>query len=126
MNPQWHAIETGLPAGPISWATQAAGQVFTSHVPIRADGTFELGQADVQVALTFDNLLTALVCAGCSQRDVVQVIVYLTDMQDAPVVHDVWTRYFQPPHPNRAIIGVADLGVPDMRIEIVATAVQPA
>jgi enamine deaminase RidA (YjgF/YER057c/UK114 family) len=125
-SPEWRPLESGLPAvGPISWATEALGLVFTSHVPVHSDGTFELGEFDTQAALTLDNLSTALAAADCGTGDVLQVLVFLTDMADSKPLADLWLQHFRPPYPNRAIVGVCALGVPGMRIEIVATALSP-
>jgi 2-iminobutanoate/2-iminopropanoate deaminase len=58
-------VETGLPdVAPIAWAARAGGQLWTAQLPIRADGSFETGDAEGQARLTFDNLRRAVEAAG--------------------------------------------------------------
>jgi len=86
------AVDTGLPdVAPISWATRAGGLLFTAHVPIRADGSFETGTFEDQCRLTLENLQQPVERAGGQMRDVAQVI------------------------------GCSALTVPGMKVEIVAT-----
>ncbi len=119
-------VSTGLPeVAPIAWAARAGGQVWTAHVPIRDDGTFETGDIEAQARLTFDNLRRAVEAAGAGLADVVQVVIYLTDVAESAVVSEVWAELFEPPYPNRAIIGVSALTIPGVRIEITAVAVVP-
>jgi 2-iminobutanoate/2-iminopropanoate deaminase len=119
-------VRTGLPDGaPISWATSAAGQLWTAQVPIRDDKTIETGEIETQTRLTFDNLRRTLRAAGGDLADVVQVIIYLTDISEAAAVSKVWTTYFEWPYPNRAIVGAHALAVPGIRIEITAVAILP-
>ena len=124
-------VETGLPdqgAGvmdpyPISWATRAGSTIYTAHIPIREDSSLELGDIKAQSRQTFQNLRQAVEAAGGSLADVVQVIVYLTDMKEVDAMNEVWAEFFAPPYPNRAAIGIATLYHPQLKIEIVAIAV---
>jgi 2-iminobutanoate/2-iminopropanoate deaminase len=120
------AVNTGLPeAAPIAWAARAGGHVWTAHVPVRDDRTFETGDIDAQTRLTLDNLRRAMEAAGGGLCDVVQVVIYLTDVSEAAAVSRVWAEVFEAPYPNRAIIGVSALAIPGIRIELTATAVLP-
>jgi len=56
-----------------------------------------------------------------SFADVVRTTVYLADMNDLPVMNDVYASYFSEPYPARATVQVARLPR-DVRIEIEATA----
>ena len=47
-------------------------------------------------------------------NDVAQVIVYLTSADHVPVLNEVWGDYFVEPYPNRAIVIVSAIGVPDI------------
>jgi enamine deaminase RidA (YjgF/YER057c/UK114 family) len=119
-------VNTGLPeVAPIAWATTAAGHLWTAQVPIRDDKTFETGDITDQARLTFDNLRRTLEAAGGTLADVVQVIIHLTDVGEAAAISGVWTEFFQPPYPNRAVIGTPALAIPGIRIELTATAVLP-
>lgn len=118
------AIETGLaPLGsPMEWATLAGGVLYSAHVPILPDGTFETGAAEAQVTRTLDNLKQAVEAAGGTLADVAQVLVYLTAAEHAPALNQVWPRYFAQPYPNRATVVVSALLIPGIVIEIVAHA----
>ena len=117
-------IHTGLPdiGQPFSWATRGGGMLFTAHGPVRADGTIETGPAEQQIALTFDNLTQALQAAGSHSDNVLQVIIYLTDVNDVARLDDIYQRYFNAPYPNRSTVIVDKLVVPGMRIEITVSA----
>ena len=110
------AIETGLPhfGRPTEWATTGAGVLFTCAVPVRADGSFETGAPRAQIALFLANLKQVLDAAGGKMNDVAQVIVYLTSAEHVPVLNEVWGEYFVEPYPNRAIVIVTAIGVPDI------------
>jgi enamine deaminase RidA (YjgF/YER057c/UK114 family) len=124
----WEPIDAGLPdVAPISWGVRSEGPpgrslIFTAHVPIREDGSFETGAIEDQAALTFENLRRTVEAAGGNLRDVLQVVIYLTDVGQAPAVSQVWAQFFSPPYPNRAIIGVSALTVAGMAIEITTVA----
>lgn len=117
-------IHTGLPdiGQPFSWATRGGGMIFTAHGPVRADGTIETGPAEQQIALTFDNLTQALQAAGSHSDNVLQVIIYLTDVNDVARLDDIYQRYFNAPYPNRSTVIVDKLVVPGMKIEITVSA----
>ena len=120
------AIDTGLPAlqQPFSWAVKVpAGRalVFTNHGPVRADGTIDNGSIEAQARLTFANLQQAVAAAGGTLDNVVQVLIYLTDMADMAAVDAVYREFFASPYPSRSSAVVAALVAPGMRIEIVVT-----
>ena len=117
-------IHTGLPdiGQPFSWATRGGGMLFTAHGPVRADGTIETGPAEQQIALTFDNLTQALQAAGSHSDNVLQVIIYLTDVNDVARLDDIYQRYFNAPYPNRSTVIVDKLVVPGRKIEITVSA----
>ncbi|HHW3961110.1 TPA: RidA family protein [Raoultella planticola] len=117
-------IHTGLPdiGQPFSWATRGGGMLFTAHGPVRADGTIKTGPAEQQIALTFDNLTQALQAAGSHSDNVLQVIIYLTDVNDVARLDDIYRRYFNAPYPNRSTVIVDKLVVPGMKIEITVSA----
>jgi 2-iminobutanoate/2-iminopropanoate deaminase len=110
---------------PISDAVVKNGVVYAAAVPCRPDGSIETGDIEAQADFAFQNLRDILEAAGGSLKDVVQAIVYLTDVADAPKMTEVWKNYFSAPFPNRATIGITALTVPGMKIEVIATAVLP-
>ncbi|SOE99522.1 Enamine deaminase RidA, house cleaning of reactive enamine intermediates, YjgF/YER057c/UK114 family [Burkholderia sp. OK233] len=120
-------IDVGLPAlgQPFSWAVRAGGMVFTSHGPVRLDGSIDTGPIEEQARLTFANLERAMAAAGGSLDDVTQVLIQMIDITDMPVIDRVYREFFTAPYPNRSSVAVKALVVPGMRVEIVANAVLP-
>ncbi|MES2283269.1 MAG: RidA family protein [Pseudomonadota bacterium] len=116
-------IDIGLPPlkQPFSWAVKSAGMLFTAHGPVRKDGTIDTGSIEEQTRLTLTNLKMALEAAGGTLADVAQVLIYMTDVADMPVIDSIYREFFTAPYPNRSSAGVA-LVVPGMKIEIVAYA----
>lgn len=85
-------IDTGLPeiGQPFSWATQGGGMLFTAHGPVRADGSIETGAPEKQITLTFDNLAQTLKAANSHSDKVLQVIIYLTDVNDVKLLDEIY------------------------------------
>ena len=73
--------------------------------------TMELVDAsmETQIRQVFDNLSAVAKAAGGSLADVVKLNVFLTDLSFFPVVNEIMAKYFEPPYPARAAIGVASL-----------------
>ena len=98
----------------------AAGQTGVS-----ADGeVLAVGDLEGQTRLAFENLRTVLQDAGASFDDVVKVTLYLTDItkiRDAARVRDEFIDTARPP--ASTAIGVAELALPDLMIEVDAIAV---
>ena len=115
-------VETGIPAlnQPFSWAVKASGLLFTTHGPVKSDGTVDTGPVEQQVRLTLQNMQRAVRAAGAQMSDVAQVLIYLIDVNDMAVVDEVYQDFFQAPYPNRASVVVQALVVPGMSIETVA------
>ncbi|AHG22007.1 endoribonuclease L-PSP [Chania multitudinisentens RB-25] len=118
-------IDTGLPeiGQPFSWATKGGGMLFTAHGPVKADGTIETGNPEKQIVLTFDNLAKTLQAANSRSENVLQVIVYLTDIDDVKLLDKIYKNYFNYPYPNRSTVIVEKLVVPGMKIEITVSAI---
>jgi len=118
-------VETGIPefSQPFSWAVKARGNLlFTVHGPIKSDGSIDTSSMESQARLTFANLKQAVQAAGGNLNDVAQVIIYTTAIEESPIIDQVYRDFFSSPWPSRATLGVANLVVPGMKIEIVAYA----
>ncbi|MFB6674188.1 RidA family protein [Streptomyces sp. NPDC056390] len=115
-------VDTGLPTPdqPFSWAVTVAGILFTTHGPVRPDGSIDTGPVETQARLTLDNLRRTIEVAGAGLGSVAQILLFLTDRADIPLVDAVYQEYFDVPYPNRCCVVVAALAVPDMRIELMA------
>lgn len=67
------------------------------------------GGIDAQIIRVFENLKAVAEAAGGQLSDIVKVNVYLTDLAHFSRVNEVMTRYFAPPYPARAAVGVKEL-----------------
>jgi reactive intermediate/imine deaminase len=67
------------------------------------------GDISAQITQVFDNLQAVATAAGGDFSDIVKLNVFLTDLSHFPIVNEIMGRYFQPPYPARAAIGVAAL-----------------
>ena len=62
-----------------------------------------------QIDRVFRNLQAVARAAGGDLKDVVKLTVYLTDLGNFALVNETMARYFSPPYPARAAVGVASL-----------------
>ena len=110
---------------PISHYTDAVrfgDLLFVSGVaPLDANGRVPTPDDVVgQVELVFQNLKKVLDTAGAAFSDVLKVTVYLTDVADRTKLNPVRQRYFGDSRPASTLIGVNELAVPEMKVEIEA------
>ena len=99
-----------------------AGLLVSTQIPTRADGSLELGGIIEQSECTLQALKLALEKAGSSMERVLHMTIYLTDMADRAAFNEVYKRFFAKPWPVRAAVGVAELAVAGMRVEVTAMA----
>ncbi len=110
---------------PISHYTDAVrfgNLLFVSGVaPLDAAGKL-VGEGDVvaQAKQVFANLALVLQAAHADFGDVLKVTVYLTDVGDRSKVNPVRQQYFGQARPASTLIGVKELAVNGMKIEIEA------
>jgi enamine deaminase RidA (YjgF/YER057c/UK114 family) len=79
--------------------------------------------AEAQVRQAFRNIARVLAEAGASLDDVVEVASFHVDMGEIGAVVTAAREAFPRHQPAWTAVGVAALAVPDMRLEIKATAV---
>lgn len=86
-----------------------SGLLFVSGVlPYRDDGTIERDPlAAVQCVVR--QLANRLHDAGCGLQDVVDVLVFVTDVELRSTVNQVFSDVFTSPMPCRSVIGVKEL-----------------
>lgn len=107
----------------ISSDTTGLGNLlFTTHIPLRADGSIETGDIRTQSIATLESLKISLEKAGSSLADVMHLTIYLTDINERPAFNEVYCAYFRKPYPVRCAVGVAALADPDMKVEVTAIA----
>lgn len=109
---------------PISHYTDAVrfGDIlFVSGVaPLDSAGRVTSDDVLVQAQLVFANLEKILNAAGADFADVLKVTVFLTDVRDRAKINPVRQKYFGNARPASTLIGVKELAVPEMKIEIEA------
>ena len=117
-------IDTGLPssAAPVEWAVLSNGILFTTQIPIGADGIVVSGGIEAQARQTLVNLRTTLEAAGGTLADLTQVLVYVTDRSHLASFNAVYAEFVPPPYPNRAAFVTVGFGRPEMLVKIVAYA----
>ncbi|TFF41657.1 RidA family protein [Pseudomonas sp. RIT623] len=98
------------------------GILVSTQIPVRADGSLELGDITTQCECTLQALKVALERAGSSMDRVLHLTIYLTDMADRAAFNEVYQRFFSKPWPVRAAVGVAALAFEGMRVEVTAMA----
>jgi len=86
----------------------------TTHLDIR-----------VQTRAVIENLSRILAAAGATLADVVDVVTFLTDMNDFAGYNEAYGEYFGHDGPARTSVAVHQLPHPHMRIEIKAVAFKP-
>jgi enamine deaminase RidA (YjgF/YER057c/UK114 family) len=73
----------------------------------------------------FENMRAVLAAAGCGFEDVVKVTVFLTDIDDRPLINPVRQEVFGASRPASTLVEISRLVVEGARIEIEAVAVVP-
>lgn len=106
-----HTTNAPAAIGTYSQAIKHGGLVFLSgQIPLDP-ATMEVVEGDfrAQAQRVFENLAAVCEAAGGDLNDILKLNVFLTDMQDFPVVSEVMSEHFQEPYPARAAVGVAAL-----------------
>jgi enamine deaminase RidA (YjgF/YER057c/UK114 family) len=82
---------------------------------------------EAQVVQAFENVKTVLTAAGLTFDDVVEIMTYLTDLNDFQLVMEVKERYFTNPDrlPAWTALGVTALAMPGLFVEVKCTALLP-
>jgi len=86
------------------------------------EGTIS-GDIESETRTALENIKKVLDAAGFQPSDVVQVTVYLADIQDFDKMNGVYKTFFPDPKPTRTTVQVAHL-VRDAKIEITSVAVR--
>ena len=117
MNPQGLAA----PGGHYSHAVVANGLVFVSgQLPITPDGV-KLVEAPfgVQVEQVLKNVEAALLAAGSSVAQLVQVRVYVDSIDNWPAFNAIYAKWAGPARPARAVVPTGPLHF-GLRVEVEA------
>jgi enamine deaminase RidA (YjgF/YER057c/UK114 family) len=92
----------------------------------QADGSFESDDFVSQFGRALDNVLAVVQAAGAEASDVVEMTVYVTDLDayraSAKQLGQAWQERFGKHFPAMALVGVAGLVHPQAKVEIQAVA----
>ena len=109
---------------PISHYTDAVrfgNLLFISGIaPLDESGKVPSDDVVVQAKLVFANLKKVLRAADADFGDVLKVTVYLVDVADRSKINPVRQQFFGAARPASTLIGVKQLAVDGMKIEIEA------
>ena len=106
-----------------SQAVQVGETVWVSgQVGIDHDGKIPAG-IEAQAALAFENLKGVLGAAGATLEDVVELTTFHRDMKEMPGFAKVKAGYLPKDYPAWTAVGTSELALPDLRVEVRATAI---
>jgi 2-iminobutanoate/2-iminopropanoate deaminase len=111
------------PGGHYSHAVRAGGFVFVAgQLPVAPDGRKLIDAPfEAQARQVLDNVAAALRSAGSSIDRLVQVRVYVTEIEDWPAFDAIYAAWAGSARPARAVVPVPRLHY-GFRIEVEATA----
>jgi 2-iminobutanoate/2-iminopropanoate deaminase len=116
-------------AEPLSHYTDAVRAGGFLHVSglVAVDRTGQLVGGDVvaQTRQVFENMRAVLAAGGCGFADVVKVTIFLTDIDDRPLINPLRQEYFGATRPASTLVEVPRLAVPGAKVEIECVAVVP-
>jgi reactive intermediate/imine deaminase len=99
-----------IPAGTYSQAIKAGNTVYLAgQIPLDPVSNEMVEGFENQVNQIFKNLAAVAEAAGGSLANMVKLNVFLTDLNDFPMVNATMAKYISEPYPARSTIGVAAL-----------------
>jgi reactive intermediate/imine deaminase len=119
--------ELGQPISHYTDAVRIGDLLFVSGcVPTDAEGNV-VGGDDVaaQARKVFENIGAILAAGGATFADVAKVTVYLTDVDDRPLINPVRQEVFGDAKPASTLVEVSRLAIPGIKIEVEAVARVP-
>lgn len=67
------------------------------------------GDISAQINQVFKNLTAVCKASGGSLNDIVKLNIFLTDLNNFPIVNEIMAQYFDEPYPARAAVGINEL-----------------
>jgi len=105
-----------------SQAVKCNGFVFVSG-QVGVDESFKPAEGiEAQAELAFEHLKKVLAEAGASLEDIVELVTYHTSMKDVQGFGAVKAKYIPENFPAWTAVGVTELVMPGLLVEIKATA----
>jgi 2-iminobutanoate/2-iminopropanoate deaminase len=116
-------INIPVPKGHYSPAVEHNGLIYVSgQLPINHEtGVAETGSIELQTELALRNVEAILVAGNSDLQHVLQMTIYISNMDDWGKVNEVYSKIFGEHKPARAIVPVKDLHF-GTKIEIQAVA----
>jgi len=114
------------PVGPYSQAIEVNGTLYLSgQIGIDPESGKLVEGFESQARQVFANLEAVLGEGGYSKRDVVKVVIYLTDLGRFSELNKIYEEFFKDvePKPSRVTVGVKELPL-GAQVEIELTAVK--
>jgi len=91
---------------------------------VGVDENFKVGNGiEEQARMAFQNLEKVLTEAGSGLKEIVELVTYHTSMKEIGGFSKVKAKYIPENYPAWTAIGVTELVLPDLRLEIRATAI---
>ncbi len=97
--------------GTYSQAVKVDNTVYLSgQIPLNPQ-TMEVvsGGIETEIRQVFENLRAVAQAAGGDLQDIVKLNIFLTDLNNFPILNEIMGHYFDQPYPARAAVGVASL-----------------
>ena len=106
-----HSDQAPKAVGPYSQAMMHDGMLYTSgQIGLDPAAGALVGEGvEAQARQVTKNLSAVLDAAGASISDIVKVNIYLTDMDDFPLVNTIYADWLAEHRPARATVAVAAL-----------------
>jgi reactive intermediate/imine deaminase len=105
-------------------AVRFGNLLFIAGIPPTDRSGKVVGGDDVaaQARQVFRNMKLVLDAAGASFADILKVTVYLLDVNDRTRINPVRKEFFGDARPASTLIGISQLAIPGMKVEIEAVA----
>jgi 2-iminobutanoate/2-iminopropanoate deaminase len=115
--------ELSAPLSHYTDAVRFGNLLFISGIaPLDKAGNLVSEDPAVQARFILRCMQKLLHTAGADFRDVLRVTVYLTDVNDRTKINPVRQEFFGDTRPASTLIGVKELAIPGMKVEIEAIA----
>lgn len=119
-----HTEKAPKPVGPYSQAVEVGGFLFLSGQIGIDPSTGKLKETfEEQVKQCLENVLAVLESAGLGKRNIVRVVVYITDLSLFKRFNELYEEFFAgvEPKPARTTVGVKELPLGAMlELEVIA------
>lgn len=110
--------------GPYCHAVVVNNMVYTSgQIPLTLQGELVSDDVQAQTKQVLENLSAVLKDSGASLDSVVKTTIFISDMNDFPLINEVYGEYFHTHLPARSCVEVSRLPK-DVKVEIEAVALK--